>query len=169
MRIKLSIIYSWLVRTLTILLPNIPVCMRFRGFLYSLMMKRCGRNFQVAASVIFNSLSGLSVGNDVYIAHNCVLIGLDIEIGDKVLIGPNCVISSANHTFHEGAYRFGKSDPRQVRIGHGAWIAGNCSVIGGSTLPAESVLGAGSVLNKSFLEKRGLYAGVPTVFIKKLQ
>ncbi|WP_143059261.1 acyltransferase [Chitinophaga arvensicola] len=131
-------------------------------------MKRCGRNFQVTASVTFNSLSGLTVGDDVYIAHNCVLIGLDIHIGNRVLIGPNCIISSANHTFHNGAYRFGKSDPRPVSIGHGAWIAGNCSVVGGSVLPAQSVLGAGSVINKPFTEERALYAGVPTVFIKKL-
>ena len=168
MKIKLSIIYSWLVRTLTILLPNIPVCMRFRGFLYSLMMKRCGRNFQVASSAILNSLSGLTVGSDVYIAHNCVLIGLDIEIGNKVLIGPNCIISSANHTFSNNAYRFGKSDPRPVRIDNGSWIAGNCAVIGGGILPAQSVLGAGSVLNKPFMGKRSLYAGAPAVFIKEL-
>ncbi|NLR67128.1 acyltransferase [Chitinophaga varians] len=169
MKVKLSILYAWLVRTVTLLLPNIPVFMRFRGFLYSLMMKRCGRNFQVTSTAILNSLSGLAVGNDVYIAHNCVLIGLDIEIGDKVLVGPNCIISSANHTFQDGAYRFGKSAPRAAKIGSGSWIAGNCSVVGGGVLPPMSVLGAGSVLNKPFTEIRGLYAGAPAVLIKKLQ
>ncbi|HVI48422.1 MAG TPA: acyltransferase [Chitinophaga sp.] len=169
MKTRLSILYSWLVRTLTLLLPNVPVCMRFRGFLYSLMMKRCGRDFQVTSTAILNSLSGLSVGDHVYIAHNCVLIGVDIEIGDKVLIGPNCIISSGNHTYLDDAYRFGKSEVRPARIGNGSWIAGNCSIVGGAGLPPKSVLGAGSVLNKAFTEERGLYAGAPAGFIKKLQ
>src|SRR5690554_3068871 len=99
MKLKISILYSWLVRTATYFLPNHPVFMRFRGWLYSLMMKRCGRDFQVCSSVTLNSLTGLDVGNNVYISHNNVLIGTDVKIGDDVIIGPNCIISSGNHVF----------------------------------------------------------------------
>lgn len=166
--VKISILYSWFVRTITMILPNMPVFMRFRGFLYSLMMKKCGRNFQITSSAILNSLSGLSVGNDVYIAHNTVLIGLDISIGNEVLIGPNCILSSGNHTFLNNSYRFGKSESRPVSIGDGCWIAGNCSVVGGTRLPARSILGAGAVINKAFADEGSLYAGMPAKLIKKL-
>lgn len=166
--VRISIIYSWFVRTITLLLPNMPIFMRFRGFLYSLMMKKCGKNFQPSATVIFNSLAGLSVGNNVYIAHNVVVIGTDITIEDEVLIGPNCVISGGNHTFSNGSYRFGKSQMIPVVIRKGSWIAGNCTVTGGSILPAQSVLAAGAVLNKPMEQERSLYAGTPAKLIKAL-
>ncbi|CAL1519256.1 acyltransferase [Chitinophaga sp. MM2321] len=169
MKVKLSILYSWLVKVSTLLLPNIPLFMRFRGFLYSLMMKGCGRNFQVTSTAVLNSLTGLKVGDHVYIAHNTVVIGLDIEIGDEVLIGPNCIISSGNHTFLNNSYRFGKSLRRPVKIGSGAWIAGNCAVLGGSILPPRSVLGAGSVLNKKYEAADSLYGGTPALFIKEMR
>src|SRR5690554_2289877 len=97
MKLKISILYSWLVRTLTYFLPNIPILMRFRGFLYSLMMEHCGKNFQVTSSAIINTLSELKVGNNVYIGSNTVVIGIYFIIEDDVLIGPNCVISGRNH------------------------------------------------------------------------
>lgn len=169
MKRKLSVLYSWFVRTATAWLPDIPVFMRFRGFLYSLMMKRCGRNFQVASTVILNSLSGLSIGHNVYFAPRATIIATDIEIGDEVLIGPGTCISGGNHTFLKSSYRYGAHIPQPVSIKSGAWIAANCSVTAGSVLPERSVLAAGAVLTKPFTQSDSLYAGVPAVCIKKLR
>ncbi|MDR1417829.1 MAG: acyltransferase [Endomicrobium sp.] len=135
--------------------------MRFRGFLYSLMMKECGKDFQVASTVTINSLSGLEVGNNVYIAYNNVIIGTKVRIGDEVMIGPNCLISSGNHTFKDNSFRYGKNNTKGVEIGSGSWVAGNCSVIGGAVLPKQSILAAGAVLNKKMTEERSIYGGVP--------
>lgn len=166
MKIKISILYSWFVRTITYFLPNHPVLMRFRGWLYSFMMKKCGKNFQVTSSVIMTSLGGISVGENVYIAHNTVIIGTNIKIGDEVLIGPNCVISSGNHSFMNGSYRYGRSDSKEVIIDDGSWVSGNCSIAAGAILPKKSVLASGSVLNKAFNKEESLYAGVPAQFKK---
>src|SRR5690606_21976812 len=108
MKLKISILYSWFIKSTTYFLPNHPLFMRFRGFLYSIMMKKCGKDFQVASSVTINSLTGLEVGNNVYIAHNNVIIGTQVIIGDEVIIGPNCIISSGNHGFDGKSFRFGK-------------------------------------------------------------
>lgn len=167
MKMKISILYSWLVRTITILLPNIPVFMRFRGFLYSLMMKQCGKNFQVTSSAILNPLAGIAVGDHVYIAHNTVVLGVAVEIGNEVLIGPNCIISANNHSYLGTSYRFGKAVVKPVKIGNGSWVAGNCSVLAGSALPARSILAAGAVLSKKYEEEGSIYGGVPAVFLKK--
>jgi acetyltransferase-like isoleucine patch superfamily enzyme len=168
MKVKISIIYSWLVRTLTYFVPNIPFFMRFRGWLYSLMMKKCGKNFQVTSSVIFNSLSGIEVGNNVYIAHNNVIIGLDITIEDEVIIGPNCVISGGNHVHENRSFRFGKSTVNPILIKRGSWVAANCTVTGGSVLPEESILAAGAVLSREYTEEKVVYGGIPATFIKKI-
>lgn len=168
MRHRLSILYAWFVKLVTSFLPNAPVFMRFRGWLYSFMMKKCGKDFQVTSSTYINSLSGLEVGNHVYIAHNTVIIGTKIVIEDEVLIGPNCVISGGNHTFTGASFRFGASNPLGIVIRHGSWIAGNCSILGGAVLPEQSILAAGSVLNKEFEKSKTLYAGVPATEIKDL-
>ena len=52
MKHRLLLLYSWLVKTVLFFLPDIPLIMRFRGFLYSLGMPSCGSNFQVAHNVI---------------------------------------------------------------------------------------------------------------------
>ena len=123
MKVKISILYAWFVRTLTYFLPNFPFIMRFRGFLYSLMMDKCGINFQVTSTTYFNTLSGIKIGDNIYIGHNNVIIGLDITINDEVIIGPNCVISGGNHVFKNGnifvtvrmtLYQSASSPPRLV-------------------------------------------------------
>ena len=166
MKHKISILYSWFVRSLTYFLPNIPVFMRFRGFLYALMMKKCGKNFQVTSSTIINSLAGFEVGDNVYIGPNTVIIAIDIKIENEVLIGPNCVISGGNHTFLGKSFRFGKSERGTVLISEGSWIAGNCTITSNSILPPRSILAAGAVLTKKFTESDSIFAGTPACFIK---
>lgn len=55
-----------------------------------------------------------------------------------------------------------------VRIGDRCFVGTNCVLLGGSTLPDHSVLGAKSLLNKSFTESHTLYGGVPARALKKL-
>ena len=55
-----------------------------------------------------------------------------------------------------------------VRIGDYCFIGTNCVVLGGSTLPDFSVLGAKSLLNKHFTDSHQLYGGVPAQPIKQL-
>ncbi|WP_313264658.1 acyltransferase [Sphingobacterium sp.] len=169
MKHKISILYSWLVRTLLYFLPNLPLIMRFRGFLYSLMMKHCGKNFQVASDVYFGSLSKLHIGDNVYIAPKNVVIALELTIHDNVIVGPSCVISGGNHKFDGLSFRWLKSTVEKVTIREGCWIAGNCSVLAGVDFPPFSILAAGAVLTKSFETQYGIYAGVPAKFIKTIQ
>ena len=169
MKLRLSILYSWLVRMLTAWLPDVPVCMRLRGLLYSLMMKKCGRNLQVTSTAIFNSLSGISMGSNVFIAHRVVIIATDLETGDEVLIGPGSVISGGNHTYLNGSYRYGKHRAAPVKLGRGAWVGANCSITAGAVLPPRSVLAAGAVLTHAYTETDCVYAGVPAKPIKKIE
>lgn len=168
MKVKVSIIYSWFIRIITYFLPNLPIIMRFRGFLYSLMMKECGKNFQVTSSTIINSLAGLIVGRDVYIGSNTIIIAVDLIIENEVLIGPSCVISGGNHTFSNGSFRFGPSLSSSILISEGSWVAANCTITAGSVLPPRSILAANAVLSSKFNKSDCLYAGIPAKFIKEI-
>lgn len=159
---KVSILYSWFIRTITYFLPNHPIFMRFRGFLYSLMMAECGKNFQVASTVIFNSLRGMRIGDNVYIAPNNVFITTNMLIENDVILGPGSVYSGGNHQFDGNSFRKlpSKSNGPLI-IGKGSWVAANCTVTSGSVLPRYSILAAGAVLNKAMSEEMSIYGGVP--------
>jgi maltose O-acetyltransferase len=168
MKHKISILYSWLIKSVFFFLPDHPIFMRMRGKFYSLFMKSCGKNFQISSSATLNSLSGLVFGENVYIAYNTILIGIDINIQNDVIIGPNSLISGSDHVFDGESFRTTPSKQAAVLIEKGSWIGGNCSITSGSTLPAQSILAAGSVLTKKFTDSKTIYGGIPAKKIKKI-
>jgi acetyltransferase-like isoleucine patch superfamily enzyme len=57
---------------------------------------------------------------------------------------------------------------RPIAIGDYCFVGTNCVLLGGSALPDYSVLGASSVLNKSYSDPHQLYAGNPARPVKPL-
>jgi acetyltransferase-like isoleucine patch superfamily enzyme len=57
---------------------------------------------------------------------------------------------------------------RPVVIGEYCFVGTACTVLGGAVLPAYSVLGANSLLNKAFTETHRLYGGVPAQRLSEL-
>ena len=55
-----------------------------------------------------------------------------------------------------------------ISIGAYCFVGTNCVLLGGSSLPDYSVLGAKSLLNKKYTERYFLYGGVPAKPIKSL-
>lgn len=91
--------------------------------------------------------------------------GATIVIGRGTYIAPNVGIITANHKAgdldnHEQA--------RNVIIGEQCWIGMNAVVLPGVELGPGTIVGAGSVVTKSFIEGHVLVAGVPARRIKTL-
>lgn len=167
MKHKFLLLYSWLVRSSLFFFPDIPLIMRFRGFLYGLGMLKCGRDFQVSHDVILKGLANLKIGNNVFIGNHSIIMGSgSVTIEDEVMLGPNVIVVSGNHTLKSGSYRYGCSDYGEIFIGRGAWIAANCTISMNSTLPHGSLLGANSFLNKNLEVPNAIYGGIPAKFIK---
>ncbi|ABA89038.2 acyltransferase, putative, left-handed parallel beta-helix hexapeptide repeat protein [Syntrophotalea carbinolica DSM 2380] len=168
MKHSLLLIYSYIVRVSTYFFPDIPFLMSFRGFLYSLGMKSSGRNFQVSSSALIRGLQFLSVGENVFVAHNCtILAGCSVSIGSNVLVGVGSVITDGNHSYKDKTgYRFGLSKRKPVVILQGSWIGGNCVVLPGSEFPQNSVLAANSTYRMRSDDENSLFSGNPAVFIK---
>ena len=170
MKNKIILLYTWFVRSFLFFLPDIPICMRFRGWLYGLFMKSCGKDFQVTHDAIIRDLARIEVGSHCFIGNNSFIMGSGtIYIDDEVLIAPHVIIISGNHGLKDGSFRYGTGDHGHIHIGRGAWIAGNSTICKGGYLPDGSVLSANSFLNKSFNEKYSLYGGVPARFIKNIE
>lgn len=165
---KFSIIYAWFVRTVFFFFPDIPFIMRIRGKFYSVFMRKCGVNFQVAHNVIINTLNGLECGDNVYVAPNSILLcGGGLKIGDNVLIAPNCLISTNNHTFSVNSYRFGERKFEEVSVGSGSWVCSNAVVVAGSNVPERSIVCPNSTFNLKSGDSDSMYSGVPAKFIKR--
>lgn len=56
-----------------------------------------------------------------------------------------------------------------ISIGDYCFVGTSCVLLPGSCLPSYSVLAAGSVLNKKHIDNYCIYAGVPSVMVKKIQ
>ncbi len=154
-------------RSLLFFFPDIPIFMKFRGWLYGRGMHYCGRNVQITHDVILRDIQNISIGNDCFIGNHSVLMGSGrIIIEEEVMIAPHVIIISGNHTSNGESYRYGRPDVGKIKICHGSWVAGNCTIQKNSTLPANSVLSANSLLNKNFEIPNAIYGGVPAKIIK---
>ena len=96
----------------------------------------------------------------------CYIQGLGkILIGDYTAIAQNVGIVSANHT-PEDISRHDKGE--SVEIGSYCWIGMNSVILPGVHLGDFTVVGAGSVVTKSFVEGYCIIAGNPAKLIRRL-
>lgn len=95
----------------------------------------------------------------------CYIQGIGrLFIGDYVRITQNCIITSANHSALDHSIEIKK----ETIIGDYCWIASNACVMAGVVLGPRTIVGAGSVVTKSFPEGYCVIAGNPAKLIKQL-
>ena len=110
----------------------------------------------------------VSVGKNFYTNHNCTILdGAPVTFGDNVFIAPNCVISTAGHAIDSEQRSRGLEIARPIRVGNNVWIGANVSILPGVTIGDNTIIGAGSVVNKDI--PAGVIAvGNPCRVIRKI-
>lgn len=110
------------------------------------------------------------IGNDFGANGNVRLIadcGGRIEIGDKVIIGPNVVIRAADHAMEriDVPIREQGHSAGTIVIGNDVWIAANVVVLRGARIGDHAVIGAGSVVTGE-IPSFAVAAGAPARVIR---
>ena len=112
------------------------------------------------------------VGGDIKIGHltapgmmpGIYVNGMNgIEFGDNVYIASGVKIISANHNLDEYIKHV---EAKSIMIGNNVWIGANVVILPEVHIADGVVIGAGSVVTKSFTEKNCVIAGNPAKVIK---
>jgi len=110
----------------------------------------------------------ISIGNNFYANHNCVILdGAKVKFGDNVFIAPNCVFSTAGHPIDAEQRNAGLEIALPITIGNNVWIGTNVSVLPGVTIGDNCVIGAGSVVNRD-IPGNVIAVGNPCKAIRKI-
>lgn len=89
-----------------------------------------------------------------------------IVIGKGTYIAANVGIITANHKIENLDEH---DEPKSVILGEKCWIGMNCVILPGVILGEHTIVGAGSVVTKSFEEGHCVIAGNPARLIRKLE
>ncbi|MCE5174365.1 MAG: acyltransferase [Bacteroidales bacterium] len=106
-----------------------------------------GNNFWVNAFTEFYCRKGLKFGDDVLIGFHIIIMDTDyhpIFNEQNEIINPN----------------------REVVFGNKVWIGSNVTILKGSHIGNNIVVGAGSVVTGNLLEENSIYFGNPARYVK---
>jgi acetyltransferase-like isoleucine patch superfamily enzyme len=108
------------------------------------------------------------IGKGVYPGYTpgCFIHGYNgIEIGDYTYIAPNVGIMSSNHVLTNlQEHTLGKP----IKIGNYCWLSMNCMILPEVELGDFTIVGAGSIVTKSFTQGYCVIAGNPARVIKEI-
>ena len=109
----------------------------------------------------------MEIGDNTFInagvgiaARQRVMIGANVKIGPRTSI--------LDSTYHQLDVNDDPSSSRPVVIGNNVWIGTRCTILPGVTIGENSVVAAGSIVNKD-VPKNVLVAGIPAKIIRELE
>ena len=112
--------------------------------------------------------SHVHFGNGVYVNFNVTMVDDGhIYVGNRVLIGPNVVVATANHPLDPELRRYEMQYNRDVHIGDNVWIGTGAILLPGVRIGENTVIGAGSVVTGD-IPANVLAFGTPCRVVREL-
>ena len=143
------------------------------------LFAKIGNNVKIDVPFYCDYGQHISIGNNVIININCTFVDCNkITIGNNVLIASNVQIYTATHPVnisdrlldnwsYNNPHAFFNTYALPVTIEDNVWIGGGVIILPGETIGKNSVIGAGSVVNKS-IPPNSLAVGNPCKVIRKI-
>lgn len=110
----------------------------------------------------------IKIGKKTYFNTNVTILDCaEVNIGERVFIGPNVQIYTVNHPLDYKIRAKGLESAKPVIIEDHVWIGGGAIILPGVCIGTGSVIGAGSVVTKDVAP--GVFAaGNPCRYIRAL-
>ncbi|OON92457.1 MAG: hypothetical protein ATN32_09665 [Candidatus Epulonipiscium fishelsonii] len=125
---------------------------------------KIGNNCSISRYVCIMPFGGhIKIGNNCCINPFSIIYGHgNLTIGNNVLIATQCVIIPANHKFDrlDIPIRLQGETRKGIIIEDNVWIGSNVKILDGVKIGAGAVIGSGSVVNKD-IPKNAIAVGVP--------
>jgi acetyltransferase-like isoleucine patch superfamily enzyme len=123
----------------------------------------------IGRNSILNCKNGnITLGNGSLVGFNCILqAGREIRVGDNVLIAAFSYLVGGRHGFEQTdvPIRLQQVTSRGIEIGDNTWLGGRVTVMDGTRIGRECVIGAGAVVNKDIADWR-VAVGLPAREVK---
>jgi acetyltransferase-like isoleucine patch superfamily enzyme len=88
-----------------------------------------------------------------------------IKTNGPIWIGPGAALITRNHCIND----LNKHEKhKEIHIGKNSWIGANAIILPGVRLGEHTIVGAGSIVTKSFSEGNCVIGGNPAKIIKKI-
>jgi acetyltransferase-like isoleucine patch superfamily enzyme len=154
---------NYLVELFMALAPHDPLSNRVKRVLMRARGARIGARPKIWRDVWVDDYRKLAIGDDVSLGKSAMLLCLGgLTIGNEVMIAHGAQIVSAGHRIPEPgeSMRFSGLEAAPIAIHDGAWIGAGAIVLPGTTIGAGAIVAAGAVVTKD-VAPRSIVAGVP--------
>lgn len=128
----------------------------------------CGEKIMIKPPFHCDYGYNIFLGENFFANFDCVFLdAAPIRIGKNCMIGPKTCIYAVGHPLEPDERAKGIGLPEEVVIGDNCWIGGGVTILPGVTLGDNVVVGAASVVTKSF-PSNVVVAGNPAKIIREL-
>ena len=153
----------WFEGLITIL-PYSLIGNTLRRMYWTKRLKVQSNKIAIFPGVKFFSVDSIKIGGGVNINYNVLIDASEgsIQIGNNVLIGPNCVLRAADHVFSDITQPINRQGHigGRIIIEEDCWLSANVVVLRDVTIGKGSVIGAGAVVTKS-IPPYSIAVGIP--------
>ena len=133
------------------------------------LLGKTKENFWIEQPFVCDYGYNIEIGENFYANHNLIILdGNKVKFGNNVFIAPNCGFYTAGHPLDAERRNKGLEYAKPIEIGNNVWIGGNVVVLPGVKIGDNSVIGAGSVVNKD-IPANVVAVGNPCKVIKEIK
>lgn len=166
---NLKILWRILYSATAKLLPQSTYCAPakyLRAFFAHRICANAGKRLNIERGATFGSK--VSIGDNSGIGVNCELHG-EVNIGNNVLMAPECIFYTVNHEFSKVDVPIGTqgdSNMEPINVGNDVWFGRRVMVMPGVSIGDHSIVAAGSVVTRD-VPPYSIVGGAPARVIKK--
>src|SRR5699024_4719688 len=129
--------------------------------------QKLDENFSLFLPFTTDFGKNIKIGESVFINYGCRFQDQgQIVIGDECLVGYNVVLTTINHDYNP--LNRGTMHLEPIVLKKRVWIGSNSTVVPGVTIGENSIVAAGSVVNKD-VAPNTIVGGVPARFVSNLE